>query len=303
MEKLRVDIQLNPEQLTNRQKLLQELQEHADVLEFLEKNQLPKTFVERYVGKFADYVEAKETCRKCKGLDTCPYGIAGEYRDLLVANQKLTVETKRCAYLEEHEKRFEHMHQYVINHLREDLQEVSLETIALETESFEYLQVYDQVQDWLQHPKKGIYFYGGFGVGKTYLAACLSNAFARNGKKVAFINSSEFCNEMRMNWNQSDYLMDTVRVLKNADLVVVDDVGSEIVTNWVRDELLFPIFDDRMGNRKLTIFTSNYNYDELLNHFMYNNKGEKDEINALRLMERIRSMTDLIQIKGKNRRF
>ena len=67
--------------------------------------------------------------------------------------------------------------------------------------------------------------------------------------------------------------------------------------------MLFPIFDDRMGNHKLTIFTSNYNYDELLNHFMYNNKGEKDEINALRLMERVKSMSTLVQMKGKNRRF
>ena len=159
------------------------------------------------------------------------------------------------------------------------------------------------IKEWSIHPTKGLYFYGGFGVGKTYLAACISNGFARNGKTVAFINSSEFCNEMRMNWNQNDYLQDAIRTLKNVDLLVVDDIGSEIVTNWVRDELLFPIFDDRMGNHKLTIFTSNYNYDELLNHFMYNNKGEKDEINALRLMERVKSMSTLVQIKGKNRRF
>ena len=303
MEKLFVDIQLNPSQVLSRQQLLKSLQENEDVLDFLNKHSLDVSFVERYVGKFDDYVTMRKTCKSCNGLKSCPYGIAGEYRDLDIQNNRLVVTSNVCKYWLGHEKRFAHMKQYVMNHLREDLFEVNFKDIDLESESLDYLKVYDQVGDWLLKPVKGLYFYGGFGVGKTYLAACISNAFARNGNKVAFINSSEFCNDMRLNWNQNDYLSEKIRVLKNVDLLVVDDVGSEIVTNWVRDELLFPLFDDRMGNRKLTIFTSNYTYDDLLNHFMYNNKGEKDEINALRLMERIRSMTSLIQIKGKNRRF
>ena len=303
MEKIRIDIQLNPAQVLSRQQLMQSLKENEDVLAFLSKHQLDPSFVEKYVGKFSDYVEVCNTCKKCYGLKNCPYGIQGEYRDLDVQNGKLVITSKMCSYLKEHNNRFAHMKQYVMNHLREDLYEVDFNKIALETESIDYLKAYALIKEWSINPTKGLYFYGGFGVGKTYLAACISNGFARNGKTVAFINSSEFCNEMRMNWNQNDYLQDAIRTLKNVDLLVVDDIGSEIVTNWVRDELLFPIFDDRMGNHKLTIFTSNYNYDELLNHFMYNNKGEKDEINALRLMERVKSMSTLVQIKGKNRRF
>lgn len=303
MEKIRIDIQLNPAQVLSRQQLMQALKENEDVLAFLSKHQLDTSFVDKYVGKFSDYVEVCNTCKKCNGLKNCPYGIQGEYRDLDVQNGKLVITSKMCSYLKEHDNRFAHMKQYVMNHLREDLYEVDFNKIALENESIDYLKSYALIKEWSINPTKGLYFYGGFGVGKTYLAACISNGFARNGKTVAFINSSEFCNEMRMNWNQNDYLQDAIRTLKNVDLLVVDDIGSEIVTNWVRDELLFPIFDDRMGNHKLTIFTSNYNYDELLNHFMYNNKGEKDEINALRLMERVKSMSTLVQIKGKNRRF
>ena len=303
MEKIRIDIQLNPNQVLSRQELLASLKENTDVLQFLHAHNLDVSFVERYVGKFSDFVEIRNTCKACKGLGNCPFGMKGEFRDLEVQNGKLLVKTNACKYLLEHDKKFAHMNNYVLNHLREDLHSVDFNAIDLSNEGTDYITSYLLVKEWSLNPTKGLYFYGGFGVGKTYLAACISNGFARNGKKVAFINSSEFCNEMRMNWNQSDYLADVIRTLKYVDLLVVDDVGSEIVTNWVRDELLFPIFDDRMGNRKLTIFTSNYNYDELLNHFMYNNKGEKDEINALRLMERIKSMTSLVQINGKNRRF
>lgn len=303
MEKLNVVISLNPSQVARRQQLLEKLQQNEDVKEFLAIHALDLDFVQRYVGKFDEFVQMKQTCRACRGLDNCPFGIKGEYRDLALSNGKLVQEVKKCQYRMEHQKRFSHMGQYVLNHLREELYETSIYDMDVEKETGEYLELCSHLISWLEKPSKGIYFYGGFGVGKTYLASCLCNELAKQGKKVAFINSSEFCNQMRMNWNQSERLYTTIQAMKQVDLLVMDDIGSEIVTNWVRDELLFPILDDRMGNKKLTLFTSNYNYDELLQHFMYNNKGEKDQINAMRLMERIRSLTDLIQINGKNRRF
>ncbi|MDD6468104.1 MAG: ATP-binding protein [Erysipelotrichaceae bacterium] len=303
MEKLNVVIHLDPDQVAKRQELCHQLHKDPDILEFLRQHQLPLEFIQRYVGKLDTYRQMKQTCRMCKGLDDCPYGIKGEYRDLAISNGKLVQEVKKCQYRMNYQKRFVHLKQYVINHLREELYETSVYRMDAEKETGEYLALCSQLISWLEHPNKGLYFYGGFGVGKTYLASCLCNDFAREGKEVAFINSSEFCNEMRMNWNQSERLFTIIQQMKQVDVLVVDDVGSEIVTNWVRDELLFPILDDRMGNKKLTLFTSNYNYDELLQHFMYNNKGEKDQINAMRLMERIRSSTDLIQINGKNRRF
>lgn len=111
MEKIRIDIQLNPAQVLSRQQLMQSLKENEDVLAFLSKHQLDPSFVDKYVGKFSDYVEVCNTCKKCNGLKNCPYGIQGEYRDLDVQNGKLVITSKMCSYLKEHDNRFAHMKQ------------------------------------------------------------------------------------------------------------------------------------------------------------------------------------------------
>ena len=303
MERLRVKIVLDAEAERAREELASKLKNDKAIITFLAHNNLSSGFVDKYVGMFADYHTVCQTCEKCKGISSCTFDVAGEYRTLVFEDDKLSFEMRKCFYLVDRDNRLAHLKQYLFNHLRSEFYEASLFTMNIEDERADYLKICNDLITWLdKKDKKGIYFYGGFGVGKTYLAACISNEFAKRKKTIAFLNSSEFCNEMRLNWNNSDFLQQTITVLKNVDVLVIDDIGAEVVTNWIRDELLFPILDGRMGNKMLTLFTSNYNYDELLKHFMYNSKGEKDEINAMRLMERISTLTDLLAMNGTNRR-
>ena len=302
MERLRVRIELDAKAEQAREELATKLKSDKTIISFLTHNNLSSDFVDKYVGMFADYHEVCQTCNRCQGLSSCPFDVAGEYRTLEFGD-KLSFTIRKCFYLVDRENRLAHLKRYQFNHLRSEFYEASLFAMNIENESADYLKICNNLITWLdKKDKKGIYFYGGFGIGKTYLAACISNELAKRKKSIAFLNSSEFCNEMRLNWNNSDFLQQTVSVLKNVDVLVIDDIGAEVVTNWIRDELLFPILDGRMGNRMLTLFTSNYNYDELLKHFMYNNKGEKDEINAMRLMERISTLTDLLAMNGPSRR-
>ena len=303
MERVKANIVLDAKAEKARKELAITLKNDKIITSFLAMHNLSSDFVDEYVGMFTTYKNIVETCEKCKGLSKCPFDVAGEYNSLETDGEKLFFEMRKCDFLVDYEKRLAHLKQYQFNHLRKEFYEVSLFEMNVDDEKAEYLKICTDLISWLdKEDKKGIYFYGGFGVGKTYLAACLSNELAKRGNTVSFLNSSEFCNEMRLNWNNSDFLQQTISSLKYDDVLVVDDIGAEVVTNWIRDELLFPILDGRMGNNKLTIFTSNYNYDELLKHFMYNNKGEKDEINSMRLMERISTLTDLVVLNGKNRR-
>jgi len=303
MKKLKVDIKIDLKHTVARQKQIEELRNNQVILDYLNRNNLPTSFIEENVGILEDYLLTYAICQNCKGLEHCKYAERGAYKDTLVENSIVSFAIKKCDFLLEREKRFAHLNMYQVNHLREEFHDVSIFSINVENESADYLKICNDIITWLdKDSKKGVYFYGGFGVGKTYLAACISNELAKNGKSIAFINSSEFCNEMRLNWNNAEFLQQTISKMKNLDLLVIDDIGSEVVTNWVRDELLFPILDGRMGNRKLTLFTSNYNYEELLKHFVFNNKGEKDELNATRFMERIQSLSTLVTVKAKNRR-
>ena len=96
------------------------------------------------------------------------------------------------------------------------------------------------------------------------------------------------------------FLDNLVVKLKNADVLVLDDLGGEVNSSFTRDEILFPILNSRMNDKKkLTFATSNLSLLELEDHF----KDGKDSINPIaagRIMERIRSIMIPIELTGES---
>lgn len=85
------------------------------------------------------------------------------------------------------------------------------------------------------HGMKGCYLHGDFGVGKTYIMAVLANNLASLGAKVVFLHMPTFITTL------SDYINskhknvnDLVRKASNADVLIVDDIGAENISEWAR---------------------------------------------------------------------
>ena len=83
--------------------------------------------------------------------------------------------------------------------------------------------------------------------------------------------------------------------------MLLDDIGAETTTPWNRDEILGTILQYRMDNKKATFFTSNLNIKELENHFITSNKDE-EVIKARRIIERVKYLTDELELIGENKR-
>jgi DNA replication protein DnaC len=104
----------------------------------------------------------------------------------------------------------------------------------------------------------GLYLCGGVGTGKTHLAVAVLNELIRRKKVPSlFVTVPELLDNLRGAYNDPgrnlDEWMDTV---KNADLLVLDDLGSERPTEWVQ-ERIFVIVNHRYREALPTIFTSN----------------------------------------------
>ena len=89
--------------------------------------------------------------------------------------------------------------------------------------------------------------------------------------------------------------------LKKCDLLLIDDIGAESVTSWSRDEILSTILQYRMDEKLPTFFTSNLTIDELEAH-LSETKESIDKVKARRIIERIKQLTDDIEIISVNRR-
>lgn len=91
-------------------------------------------------------------------------------------------------------------------------------------------------------------------------------------------------------------------MVKSTPILMLDDIGAESMTSWVRDELLGTILQYRMAEQLPTFFSSNFSPSELKHHFTYSQRGEKEEVKAARLMERILYLAEAVLLEGENRR-
>ena len=90
-------------------------------------------------------------------------------------------------------------------------------------------------------------------------------------------------------------------LLKKSDVLLIDDIGAESVTSWSRDEILGTILQYRMDSGLPTFFTSNLTIEELETH-LSNTKGSVDIVKAKRIIERIKHLTEDLELVSDNRR-
>ncbi len=158
--------------------------------------------------------------------------------------------------------------------------------------------------------ENGLWIYGDFGVGKTFASICLLNKFAEKNKKVGFLLFPELVirvNSTITNNDSNEKMFNLLERIKNLDVVVFDDIGSEKSSSWFRDNFLFPLLNYRFENNKLTIFTSNLKLEDYYNvlkqyksNLTVDNKIEK--ISANRIIERIENNIHELELKGSNYR-
>lgn len=275
-----------------------EIKQNEYLNDFITKNNLSNSFIMDNFSIFDMCLSSLDKCKKCKGLNGCEQSKKGEILGISI-DPILNNDVHYCKYYEVEDLKNKLINSYVYSdipsiHLGLNLKNISLDEDGVKALFINTYQLYEGKRT------KGLYVYGDLGVGKTYMCIALANSLVLNNKKVAFIKTNNFVTEMaNLNRIDPERFLKVLNSIKKADYVFLDDIGSEIVTEFVRDRLLIDLLDYRMENKLCTIFTSNLDKASLLKHYGNNNS---DSIKAKRIMERIDILADDFCLTGLNKR-
>ena len=149
----------------------------------------------------------------------------------------------------------------------------------------------------LDEKGRGIIFMGPCGVGKTHLAvSLLKHVITKKGDSGLFYDFRDLLREIQGTWNPASQTseLEILRPVIDAKVLVLDELGANKPTAWVRDTVSH-IINCRYNEQKITIFTSNF-LDKPVN------EGEEtltDRIDT-RLRSRLYEMCHTIEIKGSD---
>lgn len=120
-----------------------------------------------------------------------------------------------------------------------------------------------RVQEWAQNPTKNLVLEGSNHTGKTHLITAATNELSRRGVYVRMALISTIYSTIKEAYDRGapEYLYK--EIYTKPDILVIDDLGKERVTDWTVSTL-FDLIDARYRNNKITAVTTNYNRKSLV---------------------------------------
>jgi len=251
----------------------------------------PKNLDDFQVITVYNYLNMVNKCDNCQGLNACAQANIG-FKPVL-NNETFELLKKPCRYevIRQELKKSEELQQnYFFPKALSDarLNEYRLDSAKRKTIHQKVCIFLNEVLNGRE--TKGMYIYGSFGVGKTYLCACLSNELAKAGIASILVYFPDFIRNLKSSF-ENNSVEEKINHFKTVPVLFIDDLGSENITPWVRDEILGPILQYRYLNKSSTFITSNLTMQELLEHLADAGKVS-DNYKAGRIISRIKELTN-----------
>lgn len=166
-------------------------------------------------------------------------------------------------------------------------------------EAFNNSKLYAEKFGAFKETGEGLYFFGNNGTGKTHLAIAIALKLIGEGVPVICMTSIRLLQEIRRTYDRnrdvSEYQI--LATYKEVDLLVIDDLGQENITDW-GIAMLYDIINDRYERCLPTIVTTNLSEKDLINNW----SRKANDWTARAIISRLHEMTMGITVNGRDRR-
>lgn len=246
-------------------------------------------------GKFTIQMENNKICENCDGT-RCRMEPAGMRTELVYDENKVNLRYVKCKkYQGDHKGSIDMMH-FPQSKCFNNQQ---LFTPASRLFAFKHMN--DFKTNYIPGEfTKGIYLHGIFGTGKTFLMLRMASDLAAMNIGVMVAYYPDLVRFIKSSLATND-LENIINKMKYIEVLMLDDIGAENNSGFIRDEVLGPVLQFRLYANKPVFMTSNLDLDLLRKHFM-ESREQIDAIKSDRIIERIRHLMHIVELDDRNYR-
>ncbi len=229
-----------------------------DVKESIRRLQHEKAAVLEKNGFAADFLDDIYSCRECRDTGYIGGKRCGCLKSLIVkwigANSNLTEHMREQTF-----ERFD----FTLFANQGDDSDMALKIIRkLCDRAFSFAETFDETHE-------NLLIMGNAGTGKTYISSCIANRALERGKTVYYQTAYrmfEFFEKEKFGKEGGEDAAETVRYIYDADLLIIDDLGTEFVTQFTT-AAFFDVINSRIISGKSTVISSNLNLGAISDNY------------------------------------
>ena len=135
---------------------------------------------------------------------------------------------------------------------------------------------------------QNLLFTGAPGLGKTHLSLAIAEGVVKAGHLVMYVSAPHLMDQLELGkFQKDDAALEFREVIFGCDLLVIDDLGTELVTRYTQAEV-YDLVNHRMNTGKPTIINTNLGLQEI------------ERTYGSRVHSRLAGMYAVVQFSGRD---